>query len=59
MKTRSMTRTMLSKKRIYRTRVKSSTCRGRKTNCYKQFRCKKTVSGKRNSYCRKIKNQRI
>ena len=39
-KTRSMTRT---KKSIYRVRVKTSPCRGKKTDaCRKKYGCKKT-----------------
>ena len=53
MHTRSMRRT---KKAIYRSRVKSSHCRGQ-TRCRKHQGCKKTRSGKRKSYCRKLKNK--
>lgn len=54
MKTRSMTRT---RKQIYRARLKSSPCRGKKTMCRKKFGCKKTRSGQRKSYCRKRTNR--
>ena len=53
-KTRSMIR---SKKQIYRSRVKSSPCRGQTSKCRKRYGCKKTVKGKRSSYCRKTTNR--
>ena len=54
MKTRSMRRT---KRSIYRSRVKSSPCRGKTRNCRVKYGCKKTRSGRRKSYCRKSRNR--
>ena len=45
------TRSKTSKKKVYRSRVKSSQCRRRNG-------CKVTMKGRRRSYCRKYKNQR-
>lgn len=46
-----------SKKAIYRSRVKSSPCRGQTRRCREKYGCKKTRSGKRKSYCRKRTNR--
>lgn len=54
MQTRSKTRT---KRRIYRSRVKSSPCRGQTKKCRIKYGCKKTRSGRRRSYCRKSHNR--
>ena len=54
MKTRRMMRT---KKQIYRSRVKSSPCRGQTEKCRKKYGCKKTRKGTRKSYCRKSSNR--
>lgn len=54
MKTRSMTR---NKRSIYRSRVKSSPCRGQTRRCRNKYGCKKTLSGRRRSYCRKSRNR--
>jgi hypothetical protein len=53
--THALTRT---KKRLYRSRVKSSHCRGQ-TRCRVRNGCKKTQSGKRKSYCRKNSNKHV
>lgn len=54
-KTRSMRRT---RKQIYRARVKSSPCRGKSfTQCRLKDGCKRTMKGKRSSYCRKTVNR--
>lgn len=55
MKTRSQTRT---RKQIYRSRVKSSHCRGKSfTTCRLRNGCKRTRSGRRKSYCRRRANR--
>ena len=46
-----------SRKAIYRSRVKSSPCRGQTKKCRIKYGCKKTRSGKRRSYCRKRTNR--
>lgn len=57
--TRSISRSKMSKKKVYRSRVKSSQCRGKTfTNCRRRNGCKVTMKGRRRSYCRKYKNQR-
>ena len=54
-KTLSMRRT---RKQIYRSRVKSSQCRGKNyTQCRLKDGCKRTMKGKRPSYCRKTMNR--
>ena len=54
-KTRSTTRT---RKQIYRSRVKSSHCRGKNyTKCRHRDGCKRTMAGRRKSYCRKLTNR--
>ena len=54
-KTRSMRRT---RKQIYRSRVKTSLCRGKSfTKCRLRNGCKRTKTGKRKSYCRQSKNR--
>jgi hypothetical protein len=54
-KTRSMRRT---KKQIYRSRVKTSHCRGKSFDkCRLKNGCKRTMAGKRRSYCRKRTNR--
>lgn len=55
--TRSKTRRMRSKRQIYRSRVKHSPCRGQTSGCREKYGCKKTRSGRRRSYCRKIKSR--
>jgi len=55
MQTRSMRR---AKKQIYRARVKASPCRGQTQKCRRRYGCKKTMRGKRKSYCRKLTNRR-
>jgi len=53
--TRSKSR---SKKAIYRSRVKSSHCRGLSfTKCRRRDGCKRTHKGTRKSYCRKLTNR--
>ena len=53
--TRSMRRT---RKQIYRSRVKSSVCRGKSYDkCRKKIGCKSTKRGRRRSYCRKRTNR--
>ena len=59
MQTRSKTRALHSKRSIYLSRVKSSHCRGRTNKCFRKYRCKKTRSGKRKSYCRKSHNKHV
>ena len=54
MKTRSARR---SRKQIYRSRVKSSPCRGQTEKCRLKYGCKKTRKGRKNSYCRKTTNR--
>lgn len=48
-----------SKKRIYRSRIKSSPCRGQTNKCKKKNGCKKTRRGRRRSYCRKSTNRHV
>lgn len=56
--TRSKTRVSRTKKQIYRSRVKSSRCRGRNSRaCKAAPRCQTTKAGRRRSYCRKSKNR--
>lgn len=56
--TRSQTRHRRTKRRIYRSRVKKSPCRGHtQSNCLKKYGCKNTKAGKRKSYCRKKMNR--
>lgn len=47
-----------SRKAIYKAHLKSSPCRGKTRRCNVRYGCKKTRSGKRKSYCRKVKNTR-
>lgn len=56
MKTRSVRR---NTKKIYRSRVKSSPCRGQNEKCRRKYGCKKTRKGKRTSYCRKSTNRHV
>lgn len=57
-KTRSMTRTSRTRKQIYRARVKTSHCRGKKYDqCRKKNGCRTTKAGRRRSYCRKRTNR--
>lgn len=56
MKSHSMTR---STKLAYRDRLKRSKCRLKSRQCTLKRGCKKTRSGKRKSYCRKITNCRV
>ncbi len=54
-KTRSHTRT---RKQLYRSRVKSSRCRGKtSTTCRLKNGCKRTMAGRRKSYCRHRTNR--
>ena len=54
-KTRSQRRTQ---KQIYRSRVKSSPCRGKSfTKCRRKNGCKRTRAGRRKSYCRRVTNR--
>lgn len=47
-----------SRKQIYRSRSKSSSCRGKSsTKCRLKYGCKLTSSGRRKSYCRKRSNR--
>ena len=58
--TRSKSRNIQSRKKIYRSRVAHSACRGQTSNvCIEKYGCKKTRSGRRKSYCRKNKNRHI
>lgn len=55
--TRSSTRKSQTKKRLYRSRVKNSQCRGKSwSKCRSKNGCKTTRKGKRRSYCRKSRN---
>ncbi len=48
----------LSRRRVYRHRVKTSQCRGNPvTQC--RGTCKPTKKGKRRAYCRKRSNKRV
>jgi len=50
----------LSTRRAYRSRVKTSKCRGKSsTDCRLRNGCKRTRANKRKSYCRKNKNTRL
>jgi hypothetical protein len=54
MKTRSYTR---SRKQLYASRLKSSQCRGKTSyTCRLRNGCKRTLKGRRKSYCRRRKN---
>lgn len=54
--TRSQRAAALAKRRLYRKRVKNSTCRGAKQyKCARKAQCKFT-KGKKRTYCRKTKN---
>ena len=57
MQTRSMARRSRSKRQVYRSRVKSSPCRGQTAKCRLKYGCKKTRKGRRKSYCRKTSNR--
>ena len=57
MQTRSKARHSRTKRSIYRSRVKSSPCKGQTQQCREKYGCKKSRSGKRKSYCRKIHNR--
>ena len=47
-----------TRKQIYRSRVKSSMCRGKSfTKCRLKNGCKRTKAGTRKSYCRQAKNR--
>lgn len=53
-----MPKTRRTKKAIYRSRVKSSHCRGKNyTKCRHRDGCKRTKAGTRKSYCRKLTNR--
>ena len=55
MKTRSHSRT---RKQVYRSRLKTSNCRGRTvTRCRLKDGCKNTKKGSRKSYCRSRTNR--
>jgi hypothetical protein len=48
------------KKRVYRRRTKTSSCRGKSfTKCRLRDGCKRTMAGKRKSYCRSRKNTAV
>ena len=55
--TRSKTAKRRTRRQIYRSRVKHSPCRGKTSGCREKYGCKKTKSGRRRSYCRKITNR--
>ena len=56
--TRSRSTHARTKKHIYRSRVKSSPCRGKKSSrCLEKYGCKNTKKGRRRSYCRKRMNR--
>lgn len=58
MKKRSVkSKTTKTARKTYRKRVKASGCR-KASSCRKARGCKATKSGKRKSYCRKVKNTR-
>ena len=57
-RTRAQTKKLLSKRRSYRRRVKTSKCRGLTRTCRKAKGCTMTKSGKRKSYCRRVKNHK-
>lgn len=60
MQTRRQTLEKRRKKRIYRTRVKNSQCRGLgNRRCSLRSSCKFTNGAVRKSYCRKNKNEHI
>ena len=55
-KTRSMKKAGLSKRREYRRRVAKSTCRGKRArSCTRTPNCK-LAKGKKRTFCRKHKN---
>ena len=55
----AQTRKMRTRKQIYRSRVKTSPCRGQTADgCREKYGCKKTKTGNRKSYCRKRTNRR-
>jgi hypothetical protein len=57
--TRSITRQRRTKRHIYRSRVKTSPCRGQiRSACLEKYGCKNTKAGRRRSYCRKKMNRR-
>ena len=57
MQSRNKTRRI---KQIYRSRVKSSICRGKSfTTCRLKYGCKRTMRGIRKSYCRKRTNRHV
>ena len=48
----------LTRKQVYRSRLKTSNCRGRTfTKCRLKNGCKRTRTGHRKSYCRSRKNR--
>lgn len=53
-----MTASKTRKVKAYRKRVKQSICRKTKS-CRAAKGCKMTKSGKRKSYCRKVKNRKL
>ena len=58
-KTRSMRRNASQKKKIYRSRVKSSHCRKLGMSvCSKRINCK-MANGTKRRYCRKLKNKHL
>jgi hypothetical protein len=57
MKTRSHTRT---RKQVYRSRIRTSNCRGKSfTKCRFKDGCKRTMAGRKKSYCRSRKNRSV
>ena len=58
-KTRAQRKKSASRRRVYRKRVKNSTCRGKKKDtCVKTKGCKYTA-GKKRKYCRKTRNNKM
>ena len=55
MKTRSASKSLATRRKMYRKRVKNSTCRKAKS-CRTARGCKLTKAGKRKSFCRKSNN---
>ncbi len=58
--TRSQAANKLSRRKVYRHRVKTSHCRGKpRYECTLFKTCKNTKTGKRRAYCRKRSNKRV
>ena len=59
-RTRAQTKKLLSKRKSYRRRVKTSKCRSKpRYACAATTGCKLTKSGKRKTYCRKSSNHKV